>query len=331
MAGNVWVIAEQWRGQLSEITYEVLALGKEVATTLGVDLQAVLLGHQVKDLARSLGKAHSVLYLDHAALATPVPEAFAQALALAIRAKNPQAVLIPLTNVSWELGALLAAELGVGYVNACKDVRFIDGKLQVHSVLYGGKMEAVVNPAQSTAILGILPGARPAEQGRAETAPPVEELAVNLPGISDICWKRYLEPEAGDIDISKQEVLVSVGRGIQSRDNVALAEDLAGVLGGAVCGSRPVIDQGWLPLSRQVGKSGAVVKPKLYVAAGISGAPEHAEGMKNSELIVAVNSDPQAPIFNVAHYGITADLLDVLPALAEAIRTRSTKGTKQIA
>ena len=322
MAGNVWVLAEQWRGQLSDITYEVLALGKEVSTALGVDLQAVLLGHEIKGLTQSLGKANSVLCIDHAALANPVPEVFAHALASAIRAKNPQAVLIPLTNVSWELGALLAAELEVGYVNACRDVRVGDGKLQVRSVLYGGKMEAIVRPEQSPAILGILPGARPADQGRVETAPRVEEFAVDLPGTFSIHWKRYIEPEAGDIDISKQEVLVSVGRGIQNRDNLALAEDLAGALGGAVCGSRPVIDQGWLPLSRQVGKSGVVVKPKLYVAAGISGAPEHVEGMKNSDLIIAVNSDPQAPIFNVAHYGINADVMDVLPALTEAVHHR---------
>jgi len=322
MAGNVWVLAEQWRGQLSDITYEVLALGKEIATTLGVDLQAILLGHEAKDLAQSLGKADAVLYLDHAALAAPVPEIMAHALAPAIRARNPQAVLIPLTNVTWEVGTFLAAELEVGYVNACKDVRFTDDKLQVRSVLYGGKMEAIVHPAQSPAILGILPGSRPADQGRTGTAPAVEMLAVDLPETAGVRWKRYLEPEAGDIDIGKQEVLVAVGRGIQNRDNLALAESLAGALGGAVCGSRPVIDQGWLPLSRQVGKSGAVVKPKLYVAAGISGAPEHVEGMKNSELIIAVNSDPQAPIFNVAHYGVTADVMDVLPALTEAVHNK---------
>jgi electron transfer flavoprotein alpha subunit len=322
MPGNVWVLAEQWRGRLSDITYEVLSLGMEVATSLGVDLQAVLLGHRVRDLARSLGAANSVLYLEHAALATPVPQTSAQALASAIRAKNPQVVLIPLTNVSWEIGTLLAAQLEVGYINACKDVRLVHGKLQVRSVLYGGKMEALVNSEQSPAILGILPGARAADHGRAVTVPLVEELTVDLAETSSVQLKRYLEPEPGDIDISKQEVLVSVGRGIQNRENVVLAEELAGALGGAVCGSRPVIDQGWLPLSRQVGKSGAVVKPKLYVAAGISGAPEHVEGMKNSDLIIAINSDPQAPIFNVAHYGITADAIDVLPALTETVRSR---------
>ena len=136
--------------------------------------------------------------------------------------------------------------------------------------------------------------------------------------------KRYIDPEAGDVDLTKQDVLVAVGRGIQSRDNIALAEDLAKALGGAVAGSRPVIDQGWLPLSRQVGKSGLAVKPKLYVALGISGAPEHIEGMKDSGLIVAVNSDARAPIFNVAHYGIVGDVLETLPALTAAVEARKT-------
>jgi electron transfer flavoprotein alpha subunit len=134
--------------------------------------------------------------------------------------------------------------------------------------------------------------------------------------------KRYIEPEADQVDITRQEALVAVGRGIESRDNVALAEELAEALGGAVCGSRPVIDQGWLPLSRQVGKSGVTVKPKLYIAAGISGAPEHVEGMRDSDLIIAINSDAQAPIFNVADIGIVGDVADMLPALAEAVRSR---------
>lgn len=322
MGGNVWVIAEQWRGQLSEITYEVLALGKELATALGCDLQAVLLGHNVKPLAASLGKADSVLCLDHSALATPVAEIFAQALTPIIRARSPQAILMPLTNVSLGVASLLAEELGIGCVNFCRDVRAVDGSLQTRSVLYGGKMEAIVKPAQRPAILGILPGVRPPDEGRAETVPPVEDVTVDVQESSSIRWKRYIEPEIGDVDISKQEILVSVGRGLQSPDNVAVAAELAEALGGAVCGSRPVIDQGWLPLSRQVGKSGVVVKPKLYLAAGISGAPEHVEGMKNSELIIAINTDEQAPIFHVAQYGIAADVMDVLPALTEAVRSR---------
>jgi electron transfer flavoprotein alpha subunit len=132
--------------------------------------------------------------------------------------------------------------------------------------------------------------------------------------------KRYLEPEMGAVDITQQEVLVAVGRGIQSKDNLELAEELAATLGGAVCGSRPVIDQGWLPLARQVGKSGMQVRPRLYLALGISGAPEHLEGMRGSDLIVAVNTDPAAPIFNEAHYGVVADALDLVPVLTDRIK-----------
>ena len=166
------------------------------------------------------------------------------------------------------------------------------------------------------------PGARPAEKGRIERDVPVTDAVVALEDAQAIRLSKYIEPEAGDVDLTKQDVLVAVGRGIQDRGNLALAEELANALGGAVCGSRPVIDQGWLPLSRQIGKSGLTVKPKLYVALGISGAPEHVEGMKGAELIVAVNSDPRAPIFNVAQYGIVGDVLETLPVLTAMVETR---------
>ncbi|MBI4786388.1 MAG: electron transfer flavoprotein subunit alpha/FixB family protein, partial [Chloroflexi bacterium] len=133
-------------------------------------------------------------------------------------------------------------------------------------------------------------------------------------------FKQLIEPEAADVDITKQDILVSVGRGIQSADNLELVEELANALGGAVSASRPIVDNGWLPKARQVGKSGSTVKPKLYFAVGISGAPEHLEGMRDAPLIIAINSDPNAPIFDVAHYGIAADLFDVVPALTEKIK-----------
>jgi len=134
-----------------------------------------------------------------------------------------------------------------------------------------------------------------------------------------------LEPPPGDVDITKARVLVAVGRGIQNAENLQLANELGEVLGGAVCASRPVVDQGWLPLTRQVGKSGMTVQPKLYLALGISGAPEHVEGMKRSEMILAVNTDPKAPIFDIAHYGVVADALDLAPLLVEEIRQQALK------
>jgi len=135
-----------------------------------------------------------------------------------------------------------------------------------------------------------------------------------------ITFKQYIEPEMGDVDITKETVLIAVGRGIQNQDNLPLVEELARALHGAVCGSRPVIDQGWLPTTRLVGKSGKTVKPMVYLALGISGAPEHVEGMADSEVIIAINTDPTAPIFEVAKYGATVDLFDLIPALIEQLK-----------
>jgi len=317
MAGEIWVVVEQWRGKISDINFELLALGRELADAAGAPLEAVLLGSNARELAGVLGKADHVLYADHPTLAEPVMEPYCEALAQLVRSRQPRCVLTPLTNVTLGVGTLLAARLEGPSINFCTDLRLAEGRLEARCVLYGGKMEARVVPATEPAVFGIWPGARPPEQGRAEVAPPVEDVAVTLPDATPVRLKRYLEPEAGDVDLTQQTALVAVGRGIQSQDNLEVAEELAQALGGAVCGSRPVIDQGWLPLSRQVGKSGLSVKPKLYLALGISGAPEHVEGMRKSELIVAVNRDPAAPIFSVAHFGVAADLFDVVPALIE--------------
>jgi electron transfer flavoprotein alpha subunit len=322
MAGNIWVLVEHWRGQVSEISYELLALGREVADSLGVKLEAVLLGSQSKHLAASLGKADLVLYADHPTLAEPSHEAYSEALVQMVTANQPRAVLIPLTNVTLGVGTFLAARFGLPGINFCKDLRAAGGTLEAVCTVYGGKMDATVAVNFQPAVLGIWPGVRPVDHGKAASAPPVQETTVSLPESPRVKFSRYLDPEAGDVDIKQQDVLIAVGRGIQSKDNLELAEELAGALDGAVCGSRPVIDQGWLPLSRQVGKSGASVKSKLYIAAGISGAPEHSEGIRNAGIIVAINTDPQAPIFNVAHYGVVADALDFLPALTQAVRDK---------
>ncbi len=322
MAGNIWVVAEQWRGQLSDITYEMLVLGRELADAMGASLDAVLLGHQVKGLTSQLGGADSVLCVDDPLLAEPIAQRYAQALGELITAKGPRAVLIPWTNVEADVLGLLPAVLGAPFLNFCRDVKVVDGELQARCLLYGGKMEAAVRAHGEPVILGVLPGVRPGDGAGVGEPPAVEEAAVTVAEVPGVRFKSYLEPEAGDVDITQQSVLVSVGRGIQGEANVEIAEELAAALGGAVCGSRPVIDQGWLSLTRQVGKSGAIVKPKLYIAAGISGAPEHVEGMKNAELIVAINTDPDAPIYGVAHYGAVEDATDVLPALLDAIRVR---------
>ena len=322
MAGNIWVLAEHWRGRLSDLTPELMTLGRELADGLGAgtQLEAVLLGHGAQGLAASLA-ADNVLSVDHVALAEPNPEASCLALAALIEQRKPRAILVPLSNVAADLLGLLPARLKIPLVNFCRDVRAVDGRLEARCVLYGGKLEATVAITGVPAVIGVLPGSRPASAAPS-AAPPVTEVPVELPGDLSVRFEAYVDPEPGDVDVTQQDVLVSVGRGIQTQDNIALAEELAEALGGAVSASRPVIDQGWLPLTRQVGKSGATVKPKLYLAAGISGAPEHVEGMKGAALIVAVNTDPQAPIFAVAHYGYAGDVLEFLPALTAAVKAR---------
>ncbi len=319
MAQAIWVFAEQWRGKLSDVTYEALALGRELADASGAPLEAILLGHQTREAIATLGKADSVLFADHPALAGGNVEVFARLLEKLVAERVPRVFLIPLTNVSSGIGTLISARLRLPCINFCKDARIAEGRFEARCILYGGKIEATVTADKEPIIVGLWPGARPADSGRAGAPALATEIAVELPAPPPVQLKQYIEPGAGDIDLTQQEVLVSVGRGIQGQDNIELAEELAKALGGAVCGSRPVIDQGWLPLSRQIGKSGLTVKPKLYLALGISGAPEHVEGMKDSALIVAVNTDRHAPIFNLAHYGIVADVLDLAPALTTAV------------
>ena len=321
MAGNVVVIVEQWRGQISPITYELLALGRELADQSLVPLQAVLMGNNMRDLAGTLGCADSVLYLDHPLLADPLPEVCAEALAGIFAARKAQCILCPMTNITLGLGALLADHLGAPSVRLCKDVRMAANNYEATCLLYGGKIEAIVSVEATPAVFSVRPGARPPHQGRAERHPPTEDVKVSLPQAPPIRLRKYISPQTGDVDITHKDVLVAVGRGIKDRKNVGLAERLAESLDGAVCGSRPTVDYGWLPLSRQVGSSGLTVKPKLYVAVGISGAPEHAQGMRESGLIVAINTDPKAPIFDFAHYGIVADASEFLPLLTAVIES----------
>lgn len=321
MSGNTWVVLEHWRGEITETSRELLALGRETADALGEPFEVVLLGHDARGLASELGAADKIIYADDPHLAEPTADGYSRALAELVESRKPHCLLVPMTNVSWDWIGLLPATLGVPCLNFCQDLRVDGGKLLARCLLYGGKMEVDVS-AGSPVVLGILSGVRQASNGSADRTPPLEEVQLSSLEEPRVKFTRYVEPDATDVDITQKPVLVSVGRGIGSEDNLELAEQVAGTLGGAVAGSRPVIDQGWLPLSRQVGKSGAIVKPKLYLAAGISGAPEHLEGIKNSDLIIAVNTDPDAPIFNVAHYGVVADASEVLEALAESLESR---------
>lgn len=321
MSGHVWAVVEQLQGNPTDAAFEVLALGRELADALEVSLEAVILGEDVGGSAATLGVADRVLALEHAALAAPIGDIAARAVAALAAERGPQVVLLPITNLGWDLIGLLPARMGCPMVNFVHDAAVTGGRVEVSSLVYGGKMNVTVALPEGPVVLAVQPGTRPAEAGRVAGSPPLDRIAAVV-DVGPISFVGYREPDAGDVDLTQQEVLIGVGRGIESEANLEVAEGLAEALGGAVCGSRPVIDQGWLPMARQVGKSGVTVKPRVYIAAGISGAPEHIEGMKDAELIVAFNTDPDAPIFGAAHYGAVGDATDLMEALALAVAER---------
>ena len=315
----VVVIAEQLGGVLNDVSLELLGKGRQLAEGLGQPLVVLLAGDQLDSLAASLLSADRVLLLEDKGLAHFTPDAYEQVLAEALKGLEPRLVLIGNTSAGMDLAAGLSGRLDWVLAAYCTDLRVEGTELVAVAQLYGGKLFAEVELGTSAAIASVIPGSFPADAGKAgEGRATVERLPVKLPP-GRVRFHELIAPEATSVDIKKVPVLVSVGRGIGGAENVEIAEDLARALGGEIAASRPVVDSGWLPKARQVGKSGMTVRPKLYIALGISGAPEHLQGMKDAEFIVAVNTDSSAPIFDTAHIGVVADALEFVPALTERL------------
>lgn len=321
MSAGILVLVEHAKGVVADITFEMLGAARTLATATTGSVQAVLVGADVTDLAGHLGAVDSVAVLSDPAWAQPSAEGILTVLQSFVERQSPGLVLLAGTNATFGLGARLAARTGLPFLNFCTGARVEADSAVFTSQMFGGKILCEIKLPGNRGVVSICPGAFPGEAGRSERTPPVEILPA--PAVaSRVRFQRFLEPAAGDVDITRQDVLVSVGRGIQGDENLPLAEELAQALGGAVSASRPIVDQGWLPLTRQVGKSGMTVKPKLYLALGISGAPEHQEGMRDAPLIIAINTDPGAPIFDIAHYGATVDCLELMESLKTAVDRR---------
>lgn len=300
---NIYVVVEHFKGEVQDISFEMLGKAKELG-----DVTAVLIGN--KELASQLGAAGKVICVDDAQLSEFNPEAYLSVLNTVVSGGNPDMVMIGNTSMGMDLAAGLSVYQNIPLLAYAADV----SSSAITSQLYGGKMN-VESAISGRCIVSVLPGSFKADAGREGGSPTVEDMAApDLSGVK-VKFRKLIEPEGGDVDITTQDILVSAGRGIQSDENLPMVEELAAKLGGAVSCSRPIVDNKWLGKTRQVGKSGLKVKPKLYLSLGISGAPEHIEGMKEAELIIAVNTDPNAPIFDYAHYGCTADLFDLIPAL----------------
>ena len=310
MSNDIFVLVEHHAGAVTDATHELLGRAGE----LDGHTVACLLGSGVRGLADGLG-ADVVLSVDDPMLEHFVPEAYEATLQALIDEHDPRLVLVANTTMGMDLAGALSARTGRPLVAYCTQLSFEGSATVVTSQVYGGKLNAEVE-VDGPAIVSVVAGSfAPAAGG----SPRVEDVAApDLSGLRTRFLAR-VEPQVSDVDITAQEILVSVGRGIGGQENIGLAQELADALGATVTASRPVTDAGWLPKTRQVGKSGRTVKPKLYLACGISGAPEHLEGMSDAELIIAINTDETAPIFEVAHYGTTADLFDVVPALTEEL------------
>lgn len=316
----VLVYVETRGGTVLPITYELLAAARSLAEAGGMQVEALVAAADPAALTASLGAADRVLSVAHPALSPYSPQAHAAVVASVMTARKPAIALFGYSAAGLDLAPAAAAASEAALVAYATELALEEGTLAATSQLYGGKLAAKSRTALP-AVAAVVPGRFSEEAGRSGSGGSVEDLPAPA-ALDSLACKAVGEtlPEAGGVNLAEAEKILCVGRGIGDKDKISGAAEVAQLLGAELAGSRPIIDNGWLEKARQVGKSGTKVKPKLYLAMGVSGAPEHLEGMGGAELIVAVNSDAQAPIFGVAHYGTTCDLFDLLPVLAERLR-----------
>ncbi len=319
MNGEILVVAEHRGAELRDISVEMLGLASDLAGDQGGSVTAVLLGHEVSRLAGRLARfADRVLVLDAPGLAQFTPAAYQRALAPLVREREPLAVLIGQTSYGQDLAPGLATELGLPLLTDVTKVAIGADAVVAERPVYGGKAMARVRSRGRRAVLTVQSGAFSAPPERSNLG----ETVLSEVGLGEVPgrrWVRFVESPATDVDITRSDLVVSVGRGIGDAENLAIVEKLASALGAVLTCSRPVVDKQWLPKSRQVGISGKSVSPRLYLAVGISGAFQHLAGIKKAGTVVAINKDPNAPIFRVADYGVVGDLFALVPKLTERI------------
>jgi electron transfer flavoprotein alpha subunit len=312
---RVFVVAEHRMGELNPITTELLNLANAIKGD-GTS-EAVVLGRDVRAYADELSKyADKVWLIQDDSLEFFNPEIYADILKQLFASNKPDVVLVGNTSYGLELAPLLSVMLNAPIATDVVNVDASDG-IKVSKYIFQGKLmvDMKLKEAESY-VLSIRQGVF--KDGE-EVSGTVEEVEIKPSAEPKRKFVQYIEPEVGEVDITQADIVVTVGRGIEDASNIELAEELAEKLGGVVAGSRPVIDNGWLPKDRQIGISGKTVKPKLYLGLAVSGAFQHVMGMKDSELIVAINKDPEAPIFGVAQYGIVGDIFEVVPELIEQL------------
>jgi electron transfer flavoprotein alpha subunit len=324
---NILVVTEQRDGKWNAASFETNAAAQQIAQQTSGRLSVVVVGKGVRGLADEMAtlKCDEVLFAEHDLLEHYTPDGFTIALRQVIAGSTPDLVLFPHTYQVRDFAPKLAASLGKGIIGDCIGYRHENGKLIFVRQMFQGKTVADVTFAGAAPWFASLQsGAFRADQiVRAAALAAVTTIAIDLKAdqIRSKPLERFREAKQA-VDLTQAPVLVAVGRGIKAPENIALVENLAKLLGGELAASRPICDEGWLPMDRQIGSSGQTVSPKLYLALGISGAIQHVVGMKGSRTIVAINKDANAPIFEVADYGIVGDIFELIPALTQALQKK---------
>jgi electron transfer flavoprotein alpha subunit len=317
---EILVVIEHRKQSLADVSLQMLSKGRQLSDQAGDELVAVVIGRNVSGYAERLARwADRVLVARNDKAGESLAEPCQKILTSIIKQRKPKLVLIGHSSFGMDLAPALAVAVDAPLATDCISVAVENGAISVTRSIYNGKVNAQWSFTQvDTAIITGRVGEFPVEECNKQGK--VEEMEVSLE--EEFAYKQfqgYIEQPSRGVDITQSDVLVSVGRGIKEKENIKMAESLAEALGGVVACSRPVIDIGWLPAERQVGLSGKTVKPKLYVAIGISGAFQHMVGMKGSRIIIAINKDIRAPIFDIADYGIVDDGLKVLPELTKQV------------
>ncbi len=317
MSQNVLAIAEQIEGVFRKVTFEALSEGRRIADQLGGELNALVLGDNIENISKELEQygANRIIVAENSALSEYLPDAYGNAIADVIDKETPDVVILGASTQGKDIAARLSARLNAPLAMDCVGIRLEDNNLVATRYMYGGKILADVVLNGKPQILAIRPNAMTIASADGTGA--IEKFEVNTGPTLVKFIEKHLD--TGKVELTEADTVVSGGRGMGGPD-FAVIEELAQALEGAVGASRSAVDEGWRSSSDQVGQTGKVVSPNLYIACGISGAIQHLAGMSSSNVIVAINKDSEAPIFSKADYGIEGDLFEIVPLITEEVR-----------
>lgn len=326
---KILFISEQREGKWNKVSFEALAAAQQIATQAKASLSGLVIGQGLAALGDELAgyQLEEVMLVENALLEKYTPDGFSLALKQVIEQSKPDLVVFPHTYQVRDFAPKLAASMNKGMIGDCVGYRYENGKLVFVRQMFQGRTAADVTfQGDGPWIASFQAGAFRGDSAAKNTSgkAPVKPVSVELKAEQIRTKPLELFREAKQaVDLTQAPILVSIGRGIKAPENIPLAEKLAKALGAELSASRPICDEGWLPMERQIGSSGQTVSPKLYLALGISGAIQHVVGMKGSRCIVAINKDQNAPIFEIADYGVVGDLFEIVPALTEAVESKA--------